>query len=287
MDLSIIIANWNGREVTERCLRSIFDTAKGLTFEVMVIDNGSTDGSVEMIKKNFSQVRLILNPTNTGFVFANNQGMAASRGDFVWLLNNDTVVRPDALQNFVAYMRAHPRVGVAGCHLVNPDGSHQYSVRRLPKLFDQIIVLTKMHNFFPGLLKQHLQFDFDFSREQSVEQVMGACLMIRREVIQQVGLLDKNIWSWFEDVDYCQRVRAAGWDIGYTSKATVMHLKSHSFAKHLALPKQRMLNKSMLYYFRKHHGWGSVIVLWPFTLLSLALACGVQLFHIKKRNRDL
>ncbi|MFA5358505.1 MAG: glycosyltransferase family 2 protein [Patescibacteria group bacterium] len=287
MKLSIIIANWNTKELTRKCLRSIFDNTKNLDFELIVIDNGSTDGSVEMIKSEFRQVRLIENEENTGYVFANNQGIATASGEFVLLLNSDTEIIDDCLDKMVGFMQDNQDVGIASCKILNPDKTTQLQVRRLPTVWDQAVILTKMHNFFPKLIKKYLWLDFDYEQQQDVEQVMGAFMLVRKKVIDQVGALDKNIWSWFEDVDYCKRVRDAGWRIVYTPIAEIVHLKSQSFAFHLALPKQKILVKSMRYYFRKNVGWGSYLFLLPLTYISLALAFLVQLFKIKKRNNQL
>jgi len=284
--LSIIIANWNTRELLRKCLQSIFNNTK-IELEVIVIDNGSSDDSVEMIKKDFPPVELIENKENTGFVFANNQGMEASRGDFVLLLNSDTEVLPGGLDTMVEWLKNKPEVGVVGCRLRNVDRSQQLSVRRDPSLLNQIIILTKFHNFFPSLVKKYILFDFDYDREQEVEQVMGAFMLIRREVIEKIGVLDKNIFSWFEDVDYCDRARAAGWKIYYTPAAEIIHLKGQSFTKQLPFAKQKVLNKSLLYYFRKHHGFFAWLVLLPFVGLSYVLAWGVQIFGIKKINKEL
>lgn len=289
MDLSIIIVNWNTRELLRACLQSLerCPVRVDRVSEVIVIDNGSTDGSAEMVVEDFPRVRLIANQTNTGFVHANNQGLEWARGDYVLLLNSDTEVQAGSLDCLLDFAAATPRAGIVGPRLVNPDGSHQYSVRRFPGLWDQLVILTKLHNFFPQLIAGYLQERRDWSQPQLVDQVMGACFLIRRAVIGQIGGLDSRFWSWFEEVDYCRRAVAAGWQVWYTPAATVMHWKAQSFNQHLPVAKQRMLIRSLLYYFRKHHGWLAAALLAPFALGSVVLAWGVQLFGIRKKNHQL
>ncbi|MEK7139301.1 MAG: glycosyltransferase family 2 protein [Patescibacteria group bacterium] len=286
LKLSVIIVNWNTRELLRACLTSGLGAGTD-SVEVIVVDNGSTDGSATMMEHDFPTSRLIRNTANLGFVAANNQGIAASAGRYVLLLNSDTVVPVDAWASLVAAAEARPRAGIIGPTLVNPDGSIQWSVRGFPTLLDHIILFTKWHNFFPILLHRHLAVGFDYSREQVVDQVMGAAMLIRREVIDQIGGLDAAIWSWYEDVDYCARAKVAGWEVRYVPCTKIIHLKGQSFAQHLPLVKQRMLVQSILIYTKKHQGPLAWLILWPFGMVSIALAFGVQLFGIKKINREL
>lgn len=285
MDLSIIIVNWNTRELLKKCLASIYYNTTNLNFEVIVIDNGSKDQSVEMVQENFPQVKLIANQSNTGYVAANNLGLEQAQGDFILLLNPDTEILYQTLDKMVHYMTINPQVGISGCQLLNPNGTIQLSVRRLPKLSDQIIILTKLHNFWPKLISHYLALDFNYLKEQEVEQVMGAFMLIRQVMLQQIGPLDPQLWSWFEDVDYCQKAKIAGWQIRYTPTAQIIHHKGQSFVQHLAYSKQKIFIKSLLYYFKKYHGLFSYLILLPFAGLSLILSWLVQLFKIKKKNK--
>jgi GT2 family glycosyltransferase len=287
MDLSIVIVNYNTKALLKKCLDSIYKYSGSLNLEVIVVDNASTDDSVAMVKSNFSQIKLIANSRNTGYAFANNQGIKESTGDFILLLNSDAEILPGCLLVMIEYMRRYPQIGIAGCQLLNPDRTIQPSVRRSPKLWDQIIILTKIHNFFPAVIKNYLYSDFDYTQEAQVEQIMGAFMLIRREVINQIGTLDQNTFFWFDDIDYCNRARQAGWQIVYTPIAQIIHLKGYTADKNLALAKQKMFVKSLLYYFKKYHGFGSWLILLPFAGLSLILAGGVQIFKIKKKNKQL
>lgn len=287
MDLSIVIINYNTSGLLKKCLASIYKNSSGLSLEVIVVDNASIDDSTQIVGSEFPRTKLIANKTNTGYAFANNQGIKVATGDFILLLNSDTEVLPDCLPAMVGYIKNHPRAGLAGCKLLNPDRTTQPSVRRSPRLWDQIVILTKLHNFFPATIKRYLYLDFDYTQEAEVEQIMGAFMLIRREVIKQIGVLDQNTFFWFEDIDYCNRARRAGWQVIYMPTAQIIHLKGYTADKHLALTKQKMFVKSLLYYFKTNHGFLSYLILLPFAGLSLILAGVVQLFKIKKRHKGL
>jgi len=287
MDLSIIIVSWNTRELLRKCLASIFANAENLNLEVIVVDNNSADASSQMVAQDFPQVSLISNTTNAGYVAGNNQGIALSTGEFILLLNPDTEILPQTFSSILNFMSQRPKVGIAGCRLLNADKTQQLSVRRFPHLLDQLIILTKVHNFFPSLVKRYLWLDFNYDQEQEVDQVMGAFMLVRRAVINQIGDLDKNIWSWFEDVDFCYRAKAAGWQVVYTPISQIIHHKGQSFAQKLPFDKHVNFVNSLLYYFKKNYGTLAYLILLPFAFLSLLLAYGVQLFGIKKINKQL
>lgn len=278
MDLSIIIVNWNVKDLLKKCLESIYRETKGASFEIFVVDNASTDGSVEMVKQNFSQVKLTVNNKNLGFATANNQAIKISRGKYVLLLNPDTELIEDAFSIMIRRMDKHEEIGVLGPELLNSDRSLQPSVRRFPTLLSQSLILLKMHRLLPNLktFRKYFARDFDYSREQNVDQVMGACFMIRREALEKVGGLDENFYIWFEEVDYCKRIKDAGFSVVYTPKTKLIHLGGESFVKQLSLDKQKMFNKSSRYYFRKHHGILSWLWLWLINPKSLFLAWLVE-----------
>ncbi len=287
MDLSVIIVNWNTRDLLQLCLSSCLVGQTGLDYEIIVIDNGSVDGSAAMVNDKFPQVKLIRNQHNLGFCAANNQGLRLAQSRYVLLLNSDTQVWPQTFSKLVKYADSQPRSGVIGCHLVNPDGSDQWSVRRFPQVIDQIIILTKLANFWPKLLNRYLMADFDYRQANNVDQVMGAAMLIRQEVLSDIGLLDERFWSWFEDVDFCYRARAADWLVSYTPSATIRHDKGQSFAQHQSLTKQKIWLKSLWYYLTKHHSPLARIVVAPFAVLSLGLAAGVGWFGWRKKNQQL
>ncbi|MFH1046738.1 MAG: glycosyltransferase family 2 protein [Patescibacteria group bacterium] len=278
MDLSIIILNWKVKDLLRKCLTSVYQHTSGISFEVFVVDNDSRDGSVEMVLKEFPQVTLIANNRNVGFAAGNNQAIEQASGEFVLLLNPDTELKDNALAKMVSVMTAYPLAGVCGPKLLNPDGSLQSSVRRYPTFWTQALVMLKLHHVLTGsrALRRYLATDFDYAREQDVEQVMGAAFMIRCGVLTDIGPLDEDYFIWFEEVDYCKRARDAGYQVLYTPQAEVIHHGGESFAQAFGPLKQRIYNKSMRIYMRRHHGfwpWLGLTLLHP---LSMALAWGVH-----------
>ena len=274
MDLSIIIVNWNTKDLLRTCLNSIFEKTRGVTFEVFVIDNASKDGSVEMIRQNFPNVRLIANSQNKGFAAANNQGIQLSRGANVVLLNPDTELIEDSLTLLVTFMEHHRNCGICGCHLLNPDRSHQSSVRRFPTFPDQLLILLKIHHLFPNtsIFQRYQAHDMDYTKAQSVDQVMGACFLVKRVVFEKIGLLDQRFFNWFEEVDFCKRAKGAGYSIWYTGDTSMIHHYGQSFGQLLPLPKQKMWNRSLRYYFYKHHS--------IFAFAAIALASWISLIMV-------
>jgi GT2 family glycosyltransferase len=180
-------------------------------------------------------------------------------------------------------MRAHPEVGVCGPRLLNSDRTRQESVRRYPTFCSQALVMLKLHHALKnvGSLKRYFWTDFDYSKEQAVDQVMGAAFMIRGDVLEDIGALDEDYFIWFEEVDYCRRANRAGYKVLYTPRAEIVHHGGESFAQAFGPLKQRIYNRSMRIYMRKHHGrwpWFGLLLLHP---LSMALAWGV---HLLKRK---
>jgi hypothetical protein len=310
MILSVVIVTWNVRDYLEKCLDSLISTNLpqiprqaqdkffSNEFEIFVVDNASTDGSVEMVREKFPQVHLIVNKENLGFAKANNQAIRKAKGEFILLLNPDTEFfssnqgiplrqladrdnKGGALEKMVKFMEIHPDCGIVGCKLLNSDGSLQPSVRRFPTLLSQVITLTKAPNIFPWLIKKYLGLDIDYNKTQEVDQIMGSFFMIRRKVIEQIGLLDENFWAWFEEVDYCKRAKKAGWKIYYYPEVEVIHHKGQSFSQ--LVNRQRQFNKSLLYYFKKHHSFFAWFILWLMQPLSLFLTWLDETIGIKRR----
>lgn len=283
MDISIIIVSWNTRNLLKKCLQSIYEHANGVSFEIFVVDNGSRDGTVEMVRREFTNVTAIANEANRGFAGANNQGIQKAKGQYILLLNPDTELKNDALLRMDEWMDAKPACGIAGCHLLNADLSHQNSVRRFPSVSDQTIILLKLHHLFPRLspIRHYLIDDFDYEKESPVDQVMGAFFMIRREVIKKIGMLDeRNFFNWFEEVDFCRRARGAGYEVWYTPIAEIVHHYGQSFKQVMPFAKQRMWNRSLRRYFRKHH---SVIVYSIIVIVSW-IALGLSILYSSRKR---
>lgn len=284
MDLSIIIVNWKVKDLLEKCLESIFEQTKNISFEVFVVDNNSGDGSVEMAREKFPQIDLTASAENLGFAKGNNLAIKKARGRYVLLLNPDTEILDNTLEKMVKFMDTHPDCGIAGCKLLNPDLSLQPSVRAFPDLASQIFILLKIHHLLPHskAMYKYLVQDFDYEKIQEVDQVMGAFMMIRREVIEKIGLLDENFWIWFEEVDFCKRIKNAGWKILYTPEASVIHHYGQSFKQVMGVKKQKDFNRSLSYYFKKHGTVGEWLVIQPLRLISLVLAWIVQSVRVNE-----
>lgn len=290
MDLSIIIVNWNTKKLLEESVSSIFKYTKNLNFEVIVYDNGSADGSVQMLTEKFPEVVRIESKNNDGFVVGNTEGYSKSRGKYILLLNSDAYLVSDELGKMVDVLEQDESIGVLGPRLEYANGKLQKSVRTFPTVFSQALVLLKVHNLFPGIkpIAKYYMNDFDYSVSSKVDQVMGAALLTRRSVIEKIGFLDKNFWAWFEEVDYCKRVVDAGYEVYYYSEARVRHHKGQSF-KNLT-KRQKLFNTSMAYYFSKHFTSHEVFLLkmlMPFSVVtSFVLQALVKLIPISK-NKDL
>ncbi len=254
MLLSICIVNWNTRDDLRQCLQSLPGGAGELTLEVFVVDNASTDGSPAMVSSEFPQVTLLRNPNNSGFAHANNQALARCRGDYLLLLNSDTVVHPGALSAFVDAMEAQPEAGIGGAKLLNSDGSLQFSCRRFPTFTAGLLRNNPIGRLFPGNAKvqDYLMTDFDHNVAAEVDWVSGAALCMRRATLEQIGLLDETYFMYCEDVDWCYRAHQAGWKIYYFPEAVITHHIGRSSDKAVAAM-VRAHHHSMGIFYRKHY----------------------------------
>ena len=238
MDVGIIIVNYNTRDLLRRCLETVFASA-GVPFRVCVVDNASVDGSWEMVAEAFPQVELIANQDNVGYPAANNQGLrlfglerdAVASPRYALLLNSDTEVPPDAFANIVAWLDAHPDVGIAGPKLLRPDGTLDLACRRsfpTPEVsFYRMLGLSKLFPQHPRFGRYNLTY-LDEDEIAEVDAVVGAFMMVRREAIGEAGLLDDTFFMYGEDLDWAYRIKAAGWKVFYYPKVTVLHVKRAS-----------------------------------------------------------
>jgi len=220
-------------------------------YEVLVVDNASTDGSVEMARERFPQVRLMANPRNVGFATANNQAIRQSMGRYVLLLNPDTEVRPGAVEALVDFMEKNPLAGAAGARLLNPDGSLQYSCSPRPTLWREFLRLFHLPGVRPD--GYYEMGDWDLSSPHKVDVLLGACLMLRREALVQVGLLDEGFFMYSEEVDLCLRLQQAGWGLYWVPESQVVHYGGQS-TRQAAAEMFLMLYGNKVRFFRKHYG---------------------------------
>jgi N-acetylglucosaminyl-diphospho-decaprenol L-rhamnosyltransferase len=224
MDLSIIIVSYNVRDMLRDCLRALPEATKGLTTEVFVVDNASQDDSVEMVRAGFPDVRLTVGEENLGFARANNVALRQSAGRYVLLLNPDTEAEPESLTRLVRFMEDHPRAGACGPKLLNTDGSLQPHGARFPTLLRDFVCVTGLRRLAMTRYEVALGYgreDFDVLCE--VDALSGACLLVRREVIDQVGLLDERFFMFSEEVEWCHRIKKAGWEVWYVPEVRVTH----------------------------------------------------------------
>ena len=287
IDLSIVIVSWNVVDLLKKCLTSIFMHQNDLAIEVFVVDNASKDEALEMVKKEFPSVKLIVNEKNHGFARANNQAIKQSRGKYVLLLNPDTEIQENALKNTLDYMEKDETIGITGCRLLYPDKTIQLSVRRFPTLYAMFIIMLKIHNFFPELVDEYYALDFDYYQAGDVDQLMGAFFMIRRQLIEDVGLLDEKFFYWYEEVDYCRRAKKANWRVAYFPGAEVVHYGSESFKQVLTLKRQKVLNASILHYFRKHHSWPAWLVIFCLQPVGCLLSLLISIVYGAKSGRSV
>ena len=281
-DLSIIIVSWNVKDKLRENLNALYKSQGDLNFEVFVVDNNSADGSAKTVKEEFPQVNLMANIENLGFAKANNQAIRQASGELILLLNPDMRVRPDTLSNMLAWMRENKQASVAGCHLIDEQGDTVKQVRRFPAVRDQLAIVLKLPHLFPGVLKKYLRHDFDYSRAAKVNSIRGGFMMINLravsvEAIHASPLLDERYFLWFEEVDFCQRVKQAGGEVWYTPAAECVDYVGQSFSQLPRGESQKYFRDSMLKYFKK---WQPA---WQYWLLRLAWPIGISLVVIAEK----
>lgn len=275
MDLSIVIINWNTRDMLRDCLQTVFDGLGSLRAEVIVVDNASTDGSPLMIEEEFSQVVLVTNAQNRGFAAANNQGFALAKGRHVLLLNSDTLVLGDTLPAMVAWMDAHPAASVMGPRVLNRDGSMQVSATGFPtlgRLVAQTLGLTRLQAFDGYRMER-----WDRRSERRVEVISGCCMLVRGAALQKVGPLDDSFFFYGEETDWCRRFAKAGWEVVFAPVGEIVHFGGGSVRK-LNHKRDVMLTEGTVRLHRKHGGFAAGLACYGLLFgfnLSRAMAWGL------------
>lgn len=253
IDLSVVLLSYNTLELTRACLRTLLTSDLGkFTMEVILCDNGSADGSVEMVEREFPSVRIIENKTNLGFAAGNNPGIRVAKGRYVLLLNTDTEVPERTLQTMIDYMDHTPDAGAATCNILLPDGRMDAACHRgFPTPWVAFTYVTKLERLFPRtrLFGEYHQGYKDLSTVHEVDCIVGAFFLVRREVIQAVGLLDEDYFMYGEDIDWCYRIRQAGWKIMYNPRVSILHKKKQS-GRASMLKKRRVTTEV---YFHKYN----------------------------------
>lgn len=250
IDLSIVIVNWNTVGLLCQCLDSIYRIGSQYIFEIIVVDNGSSDDSVAIIKQRFPEVIVIENKENLGFARANNLGIVAAQGRYYLLLNSDTIILPGTLDELISVADLHPDVGVISPKLLNVDNSLQESWASFPSLFSELLGQNfRNRRPVPGVPSAY-----------DVDWVSGACMLVRVKMVQEVGSLDEDYFMYSEETDWCFRIKKAGWKIWYFSSAIIYHLGGGS-ASRSSFTQLVLLYQGKILFFRKNYGWAHAFVL--------------------------
>lgn len=268
MDLSIIIVSWNTREILADCLASIYNNPPACRFEVRVVDNASSDGTIPMLYQRFPQVSLVESVENLGFARANNLAISLAKGArYVLLLNPDTIVYPGALQKMVSYMDEHPEVGAVGPRLLNPDGSLQTSCYVAPTLSREFTRMFHLEKIFPEACYQMDKWELEKPRD--VDIIQGACLVLRKTALDRVGLLDESFFIYSEDFDLCYRLQKNGWRQVWLPDAEVIHYGAQSTSQ-VSAEMFLHLYQAKMKFMRKHYG-GKAVPAYKFILFISAM----------------
>lgn len=271
LDLSILIVSYNVRELVLQCLASI-EREEGISLEVILVDNASSDGTLEAVAEGYPEVRLIAPGENLGFARANNLAWKEARGRHILFLNPDTVVHPGTLAGMVRFLDEHPEVGAAGCKLFYGDGTLQYTCNTFPSLLREVYGFYRLERFLPvNALTRRFKLERTRSYEQSreVDWLLGAFLVVPSRVLAEVGAFDERFFLYYEEIDLCRRIRQAGYSIRFLPQFSTIHFTGKS-SEQAFLRSFLARQRSRLRYFRKHHPR-------QFPWLKLFLASGLLL----------
>ena len=288
-DLGIVILNWNTRDLLKRCLETVYASSGDFSFRVMVVDNASTDGSLDMVRRDFPQAETIASEINGGYSYGNNLGLRAlgfkDKGQtagaprYALLLNPDTEVPPTALRDMVAFMDGQPKIGAAGPKLVLPDGSLDRACRRsFPKPMIALYHFSGLAKLFPGsprFARYNMTY-LPIDQEAEVDSVVGAYMQVRREAIEAVGLLDEVFFMYGEDLDWAYRIKDAGWSVVYHPQVVVKHVKRA--ASRQSPRAQFEFWRAMLIFYRKHYRTTTPLQLHSLIMTGLLLKGGRKLW---------
>lgn len=269
-DVSVVIVNWNTRDMLRDCLRSVYEQTRDIAFEVIVVDNASKDGSTAMVRAEYPQTVVIENRENRGFASANNQAMASCRGRYVLLLNPDTIVLDGAVQKTVVYADAHPDAGIVGCQVWENESVIQQTCARFPSVWSTFVQAVGLYRLFPWSCwvgRERLP-DWNRDTEREVDVVSGMYMLVRREAIEAVGMMDEDYFVYAEETDWCWRFWKAGWRCVFTPVARIIHRDGGSKSTEQVSVKMFVqMQKSLLIFHRKQRGifsWLAVKMIYTF-----------------------
>jgi GT2 family glycosyltransferase len=272
IDLSISIVNTNNRELLAQCLDSIYHTIQRASCEILVVDNWSTDGSTEMMQARFPQVEVIENAKRLGYAASHNRALRRCQGRYVLVFNEDMLVSPGALEEMVAFMDAHPDAGMLGCRLLNADGSLQTSCRTFPNLWIQLFRSLYLDKLFPGNRWTGANYMSYWGHDtvREVDVIKGCCMLVRREVLEQVGLMDERFFLYYEETDWCYRTKRQGWKVYFTPDAEIVHYGEQT-TRRQSSQMTLIQHQSLFKYFRKHHGWAAATIVRLLSIVETGL----------------
>jgi GT2 family glycosyltransferase len=256
-ELSVVIINFNAKQYLHNCISSVISELNShVDHEVIVVDDASTDGSPQMVKEDYSSVKLIENERNLGFVASNNIGIKAASGKFIFCLNNDTVVKDGAIKGLVNFMKAHPDAGAIGPKLLNSDGTIQYQCRRsFPTPLNSFFYFSGISRFFPKskTISSYLMTYLDDAETIKVDSLCGAAMMVTRDVVASVGPMDEDYFMYGDDIDWCYRIKKAGWNIYYHPQAEIFHYGGRGGSRSMPFKSLYRYYRAMAVYHKKHN----------------------------------
>ena len=247
-DVSIILVCWNNKSYLEPCLKSLYEADLQFRFEIIIVDNGSTDGSQAMLEEKFPGVRIIQNDSNVGLSKASNQGIEVSDSKYILLLNNDTIVNGPSLNSMVAFLDSHPDAGASGGRLLNPDGSFQAGYAVFSTLWEEILIATRLGEFNKKGYPSH----FDTNQITAVGWLSSACLLLRSTALDQVGLLDEEYFIYGDEADLQYRLNQSGWKVYYLPEATTIHYGGRSMDR---WRRRKMVYRGKMLFYKKNYGF--------------------------------
>lgn len=259
--LSIIIVNYKTKNLLDNCLASIFENSQNIELEIIVIDNNSQDGSVEMIEKKYPQVNLIKSEINLGFGKANNLGVKKAQFENILFLNPDMKILSKTLENSLDWQRKNPQAKIISCHLINEKNETIFHVRKFPNFWNQLAIVLKLPHIFPQILNNYLRKKFDYSKPACVDSIRGAFLLTTKNLFQKLGGFDENYFLWFEEVDFCKKAQQNNEEVWYTPEAECIDYIGKSFAQVSRNKTQKYFQNSMLTYFKKWHSKTEYVLL--------------------------
>jgi GT2 family glycosyltransferase len=288
-DVSIVIVNFNSKLILDDCLASIQNGITKHAYEVIVVDNASTDGSDAMVISKYPEVILKVNKSNYGFIMANNMGMRHAKGRYVLCLNNDTVVMDRAIDNMVEFMEKDPDIGAIGPKLLNSDGTIQLQCRRgFPTPLNSFFYFSGISKLFPknSYISSYMMTYLDNSSPTEVDSLCGAAIMVRREVIDKAGLMDESYFMYGDDIDWCYRIKHSGWKVIFQPTAEIVHFGGKGGSRHRPFRNIVEFHRSMAIYHKKHNAETLFFVLnWPIYAAiwaKCAVALAQNLFRKEK-----